>query len=133
MTDEAEIKALFTLGAQDLIKNLEMREDRINCSVKYGIIGEETALVGMVKQKNESTGEIKNVGTLSFARTTVKAPVEEDSGAQPGKMRVKMPITRGGKDSDAIIAVFKDNFELFEGYLKTLNEEEKDALREELE
>ena len=52
-------KAVFKLAAFNKIQNSSSSHEKRDLSIQYQVLCEETAIIGVKKQKNKSTGEVK--------------------------------------------------------------------------
>jgi hypothetical protein len=64
---------LFKLAAAQKLKNIPVN-DQVAVSLKYQVLCEQTAMVGVVKQKDKSTGEMQSY-TIQAGRQAKIEPV----------------------------------------------------------
>ena len=73
--EEANDMPLFKIAAHERLTNsrsqaVEEKFDRVKYSVKYQVLAKETAMVGVVKQKTKSVGELA-VHTIVMGRSAI--------------------------------------------------------------
>jgi len=59
---------LFKMAANSMIERLTSTQDKILTSIMYQVLCEDTAMIGVTKQKIHATGETKSY-TINFNRT----------------------------------------------------------------
>jgi len=64
---------LFKMGAYTQINRTEGVNQKEITSIKYQVLCEETAMVGVVKQKKKATGELEEY-KVTMEKKVVKAP-----------------------------------------------------------
>lgn len=62
------------MAAHERLQSLKGQEN-VACSVKYQVLSKETAMVGVVKQKQKATGEMLQYEVKMGKATTPAAPV----------------------------------------------------------
>ena len=78
---------MFKLAAFERLKSLS-GDENVKCSVKYQVLSNETAMVGVIKQKDKATGEIKTF-TVEAGRKVIVDHHVEFSGCRP---RIKIGL-----------------------------------------
>lgn len=63
---------LFQIAASEKLKDLSGKEN-IQCSIKYQVLSDLTAMVGVVKQKKKATGELESSKIKMFTRKEIEA------------------------------------------------------------
>lgn len=78
------------------------QEDRITTSLKYQVICDDTALVGVIKQTDKATGELKEVNVKFERNTSSQQAASQQNSMQSmsnkeknRKKAKKMSATRG--------------------------------------
>jgi hypothetical protein len=58
---------LFQIAAHDKLQHLKGQAN-IDCSIKYQVLSDLTAMIGVVKQKKKATGEMENSSIRMFTK-----------------------------------------------------------------
>ena len=126
-----EIKGLFKLCAFDAINSgTKDAQQKQEISIRYQVLCDETAMVGVVKQTEKSSGQMVEIGPLAFGRATVKAAPKHfaapgqtlsrgSDGAKvtPGggfkAVAVRERASRGGGDPESLVKSFYEVYDEF--------------------
>lgn len=75
--DVKQDTGLFKLAAHAQLDSSKDKKHRKEISIKYQVFSKETAMVGVVKQENKTTNELKEY-TIDFGKNVVKERDDSD-------------------------------------------------------